>query len=58
MAQNCFCGCGREVKGFAARGMNKQGRRTVELIQRCRAAAQDRLENKERWGDGDVMPVV
>jgi hypothetical protein len=50
MAQECFCGCGREVKGFAARGMNKQGRRTVELIQRCRAAARDRLENKERWG--------
>lgn len=27
----CFCGCGRKL-GFMDRGMNKQGRRTVELL--------------------------
>jgi hypothetical protein len=27
----CFCGCGRKV-GITSRGMNKQGRRTVNLI--------------------------
>lgn len=30
----CFCGCDEPVKGLAARGHNKQGRRTVEQIEK------------------------
>lgn len=45
---SCFCGCDEPVRGLAARGQNKQGRRTSEqlsslasLIERCRALAEE-----------------
>jgi hypothetical protein len=31
----CFCGCGERI-GFTSRGVNKQGRRTVEQLKKLR----------------------
>jgi hypothetical protein len=54
---DCFCGCGRKV-GLTTRGMNKQGRRTVELLDKLRAAR----EKLEREGPavegGDSGPLI
>jgi hypothetical protein len=33
----CFCGCAKKIR-FTARGMNKQGRRTVGLVATLREA--------------------
>lgn len=34
----CFCGCGRNVRGLGVRGMNKNGRRTAGLLTKLRTA--------------------
>lgn len=57
MSQECFCGCGRIVKGLGIRGMNKQGRRTVEMTERCRAAARQAVEQADQY-PGDVAGLV
>lgn len=57
MAQECFCGCGREVKGMTTRGMNKQGRRTVEMTEQCREAARTVMEKRDDY-TGDPSGMV
>jgi hypothetical protein len=54
----CFCGCGRKVRGFATRGMNKQGRRTVELVGKLRAA-RNMIEERGPLNErSDIGPIL
>ena len=44
----CFCGCGEKI-GFTKRGVNKQGRRTVEQLEKLRGIEErtERLRSVE-----------
>jgi hypothetical protein len=52
----CFCGCGRKVK-FTDRGLNSQGRYTVELVGKL-TSARERLEKGPLVEGGDNTPVI
>lgn len=53
----CFCGCDLPVKGFASRGQNKQGRRTVEQLDKLKAL-QERCRNlSQEYGEFEgILP--
>lgn len=53
----CFCGCGRKV-GFTSRGMNKQGRRTVELLGKLRETRAVMEERGPLTEDGDISGML
>lgn len=53
----CFCGCDEPVKGFAARGHNKQGRRTVEQVEKLTALKARSLTLAEESEElGEFLP--
>lgn len=57
MAQQCFCGCDEPVKGFASRGHNKQGRRTVEQVEKLKALKDRSLLLSKEMGElEEVLP--
>lgn len=44
---DCFCGCGKRI-GFGDRGLNKQGRRADDLLNKLR-------DCRQRWdGEGPL----
>lgn len=47
----CFCGCGQRV-GFTQRGVNKQGRRTLEQLEKLRGI-ETRTEGLRAAGDSE-----
>lgn len=53
----CFCGCDRKV-GFTDRGMNKQGHRTVELLEKTRAIRAIIEERGPLGEGGDVTGIL
>lgn len=53
----CFCGCGRKV-GFMDRGINKQGRRTVELLEKLRGTRAMIEERGPLTDDGDISGML
>lgn len=52
----CFCGCGRKVK-LLDRGLNSQGRHTVELVANL-TSAREHLEEGPLVEGGDNTPVI
>jgi hypothetical protein len=57
MARECVM-CGQTVKGFGARGINKQLRRTLEMTERIRAAERKVEEQGPLSENGDVGPLL
>jgi hypothetical protein len=57
VAQECFV-CGEEVRGIGIRGINKQGRRTAELTDKLRAAAQTVDDRGALFEGGDNGPLL
>jgi hypothetical protein len=55
----CFCGCGRRY-GFLtlSRGINNQGRRTVELLDKMRAAREKLEREPPPVEGGDNGPQI
>lgn len=56
MAKECFCGCGRKVK-FTDRGLNAQGRHTLELVNNL-SGARDHLAEGPLVEGGDNTGVI
>ncbi len=53
----CFCGCGRKI-GFMDRGMNKQGRRTVDLLGKLRETRATIEERGPLDEGGDITALL
>lgn len=53
----CFCGCGRSI-GFGSRGMNKNGRRTAELVEQLRTTDAMLKQRGPLGQGGDAAPML